>query len=129
MTRGGVVETVAARIGSDGLVDVVVAVEPGELPPLPGLLVRGEIQIGTTQEATLVPLEAVLRQGDEQYVVLQDAQGTAHKAEVKVLAASRTQAAIAGELLAGARVVKSGGFNVHDGARLVEEASPNEGKK
>jgi multidrug efflux pump subunit AcrA (membrane-fusion protein) len=109
---------------STGLVEVRV-IPDAQCPLLrPGLVVRGEIERSRVPSATLVPDRAVLRSGDRQGVVVAGADGKAHVKAVRVLGRHGGVTAVEGEIAATDRVVVEGGYNLPDGATIVERGEP-----
>jgi hypothetical protein len=114
------VRYVAGQVGKDGMVEVTAAIEPTEPPLLPGALARGEVEIQQLADVAIVPATAVLRNGDQSHVFVRLAEGAGRRVPVKVLGRRGDRVAVDGEFPAGARAVIAGGYNVPDGAQLVE---------
>jgi len=86
---------------------------------LPGLRAFAEIEVTRLADAVLVPERAVLRAEDAQVVVVAR-ENHAVRVGVKVLGRHGGLAAIEGEVQAGERVIIDGGYNLPDGAGIVE---------
>ena len=100
---------------------IAVFVDPSaESPALTvGAQVRGEIELRRIAGAVLVPEQAVLRADDQQVVVIATG-GFAHGGAVEVLGRHAGLAAVRGAVHAGDHVIVDGGYNLPDGARIVE---------
>jgi membrane fusion protein (multidrug efflux system) len=119
----GRVRSIAGGVeASSGLVEVRVAPDREALRLPPGLVVRGEIERGRLAAALLVPDRAVLRSGDRLAVVVAGADGAAHVRTVVVRGSHGGLTAVEGELAATDRVIVAGGYNLPDGAHVVEQA-------
>jgi membrane fusion protein (multidrug efflux system) len=84
-----------------------------------GETVFGAIAVGTKPLAIVVPLEALVPDGEEFKVFVVDANSVAHEREVKVGARTSTVAEILEGLTAGERVVTAGAYGVADSAKVV----------
>ena len=84
-----------------------------------GETVFGAIAVGMRPSAIVVPLEALVPEGQEFKVFVVDANSIAHEREVKVGGRTSTVAEILEGLTAGERVVTSGAYGVADSAKVV----------
>jgi RND family efflux transporter MFP subunit len=84
-----------------------------------GETVFGAIAVGTRASAIVVPLEALVPDGEEFKVFVVDANSVAHEREVKVGGRTSTVAEILEGLTAGERVVTTGAYGVADSAKVV----------
>jgi membrane fusion protein, multidrug efflux system len=91
-----------------------------------GETVFGEIAVFTRPDAVVVPLEALVPEGDGFKVFVVDAAGTAHARPVNVGGRTQKVAEITSGLNAGERVVTYGAYGVDDGAKIapLQPASP-----
>jgi len=119
-------------LGVGSVVDVAVAVDtatrsvavrvqaPTTKRPLRiGETVFGAIVVGSAPSAIVVPLEALVPDGEEFKVFVVDANSIAHERDVKVGARTSTSARIVEGLTAGERVVTSGAYGVEDSTKVV----------
>jgi len=81
--------------------------------------VFGAIVVGSNPSAIVVPLAALVPEGDEFKVFVVDANSIAHERDVKVGARTSTTAQITEGLKAGERVVTSGAYGVEDSTKVV----------
>ena len=134
-------------LGVGSVVDVAVAVDtttrsvavrvqtPTTRRPLRiGETIFGAIVVGTKPSAIVVPLEALVPEGEEFKVFVVDANSIAHERDVKVGARTSTSAQITEGLKAGERVVTSGAYGVEDSTKVVPpkdttKAEPDEEDK
>lgn len=84
-----------------------------------GETVFGQIAAGTRAAAVVVPVEALVPEGDGFKVFVVDAAGVAHARPVTVGARTETLAEITDGLTPGVRVVTYGAYGVSDSARVV----------
>jgi RND family efflux transporter MFP subunit len=84
-----------------------------------GETLYGEIAIATRGAAIVVPLEALVPNGDDYKLFVVDGNGTAHEREVKVGGKTTTSAEITEGLKAGERVVTYGAYGMQDSAKVV----------
>jgi len=84
-----------------------------------GETVFGAIAVGMRASAIVVPLEALIPDGEEFKVFVVDANSVAHEREVKVGGRTSTVAEILEGLTAGERVVTTGAYGVADSAKVV----------
>jgi membrane fusion protein (multidrug efflux system) len=84
-----------------------------------GETVFGAIALGTRPAAIVVPLEALVPEGEDFKVFVVDKNDVAHEQEVKVGAKSATSAEILEGLKGGERIVAYGAYGVEDSAKVV----------
>jgi len=84
-----------------------------------GETVFGAIAVATHASAIVIPLQALVPEGDEFKVFVVDANGTAHEQDVKVGAKSATTAEIVDGLKGGERIVAYGAYGIEDSAKVV----------
>ena len=84
-----------------------------------GETVFGAIAVGTRASAIVVPIEALVPEGEEFKVFVVDANSIAHERDVKVGGRTSTVAEILEGLTAGERVVTTGAYGVADSAKVV----------
>lgn len=101
-----------------GTLEVIARPDADAGVTLSGLRVLGEIELGRTAQAILVPERAVLRAADTQVVVLAR-DGRAVNVEVKLLGRHAGQAAVEGKVHEHDRVIVDGGYNLPEGAGIV----------
>jgi len=134
-------------LGVGSVIDVAVAVDtatrgvavrvqaPTTKRPLRiGETVFGAIVVGSAASAIVVPLEALVPEGEGFKVFVVDANSIAHERDVKVGARTSTSARIVEGLTAGERVVTSGAYGVEDSTKVVApkdaaKTEPEEGEK
>ncbi len=121
-TIAGRVSSISSRVEADtGLVEVLVVPLQDESMLRPGGFVRGEIEIGRIESATLVPEAAIVAEDGEERVVTWVGEGVARPCAVEVLGRHAGLAAVRGAVKPGDRVVVDGAYNLPDGARLTEQ--------
>lgn len=98
-------------------------------PLLIGETVFGAIAVSTHASAIVVPLEALVPEGDTYHVFVVDANGVAHEREVKVGAKTSTLAEIVEGLKAGERVVTLGAYGVQDSAKVMPPSTAGDTAK
>jgi multidrug efflux pump subunit AcrA (membrane-fusion protein) len=116
---GTVVRMGGSVDATGGAMEVVVAPDAGQVTPIVGASLRGEIELSRLDAVVLVPDAAVVRTGDRQTVVVAVG-GRAKSVPVVVLGRHAGMAAIRGDVKAGDHVVVDGGYNLPDGAGIVE---------
>jgi RND family efflux transporter MFP subunit len=89
-----------------------------------GETVFGAITVGVRPNAIVVPLEALVPEGDKFKVFVVDAKGIAHERGVTVGSKSDTGAEITDGLKAGERIVTYGAYGMTDSAKVVPLAPP-----
>ena len=92
-----------------------------------GETVFGAISVGMRPSAIVVPLEALVPEGEEFKVFVVDSNSIAHEREVKVGGRTSTVAEILEGLTAGERVVTSGAYGVADSAKVVPPSDSAKG--
>ena len=96
-----------------------------------GETVFGAIEVANKPNAIVVPLAALVPEGDEYKVFVVDPNGIAHERDVKVGGRTNTVAEITEGLHGGERVVTTGAYAVEDSARVVpltQTGAPSAGK-
>jgi RND family efflux transporter MFP subunit len=83
-----------------------------------GESVFGRIHTGVTVDAVVVPVEALVPEGDGYRVYIVDAEGIAHARAVTVGGRSETLVEILSGVTAGEMVVTTGAYGVQDSARI-----------
>jgi cobalt-zinc-cadmium efflux system membrane fusion protein len=126
----GTVVDVAGTVDSTNR-SVAVRVEaPTTRRPLRfGETVFGAITVASHPNAIVVPLEALVPEGEEFKVFVVDANGVAHERDVKVGGRSATSAEILEGLHAGERVVTYGAYGVEDSTRIAPATSAGDTSK
>lgn len=120
----GTLASIAGAVDpASGLVEALVVPADGSPPEPPGLCVRGELEVQRLTQVALVPESALIRAHESEIVVLATPEGRARIAKVKLLGRHAGLAAIEGAVRAGERVIVDGGYNLPDGARIVESVS------
>lgn len=84
-----------------------------------GETVFGQIAVAMRSDAVVVPVEALVPEGDGFKVFVVDAESVAHATTVTVGARSDSLAEITAGLTAGQRVVTYGAYGVQDSAKVV----------
>src|SRR5512133_1865891 len=84
-----------------------------------GETVFGALALATRASAIVIPLEALVPEGEEFKVFVVDANGVAHEQDVKIGARSATTAEVVEGLKGGERIVTSGAYGVEDSAKVV----------
>jgi RND family efflux transporter MFP subunit len=84
-----------------------------------GETVFGAIAVTSKAAAIVVPLEALVPEGDAFHVFVVDANGVAHEREVKVGGKTSTTAEIVEGLKAGERIVTLGAYGVQDSSTVI----------
>ena len=93
-----------------------------------GETVFGAIAVGSKASAIVVPLEALVPEGEEFKVFVVDDKSIAHERDVKVGARTNTVAEILEGLKAGERVVTSGAYGVADSAKVLAPGDTAKGE-
>lgn len=124
--RSGTLTSLAAEIEPEsGTLEALVAPDPEVPESPPGLSVLGELELRRLNGVVLVPERAIVRAHDTQVVVLATPASTARIVPVKVLGRHDGLAAIEGDVHAGERVIIDGGYNLPDGAHVLEQSGSN----
>ncbi len=87
-----------------------------------GESVIGRIAGASSAGVIVIPIEALIPDGETFHVFVVDAKGIAHTRPVKVLAQTDNRAHIAAGLAPGERVVTRGAFGVDEGVRIITTA-------
>lgn len=93
-----------------------------------GETVFGDVAVATVPDAIVVPLEALVPEGEEFKVFVVDSSGVAHARVVKVGGRTDKVAEIAEGLRAGERIVTYGAYGVDDSVKVVPVSPPAQGK-
>jgi membrane fusion protein (multidrug efflux system) len=88
-----------------------------------GESVYGEIAVGTRPDAVVVPVEALVPEGEGYRVFVVDAQGRATARAVTVGGRTERDVEILSGLKGGEKVVTRGAFGLEDGARVAAPAT------
>jgi RND family efflux transporter MFP subunit len=116
----GTVADVAGTVDSTSRSVAVRVQAPTTRRPLRiGETVFADIAVETHPDAVVVPIEALVPEGDGFKVFVVDAAGTAHARPVTVGGRTQKVAEITSGLAAGDRVVTYGAYGVDDGAKIV----------
>ena len=116
---GSVVDVAAAVDTTTRSVAVRVQAPTTRRPLRIGETVFGAIVVGSKPSAIVVPLEALVPEGEHFKVFVVDANSIAHEREVKVGARTAASAEITDGLKAGERVVTSGAYGVEDSTKVA----------
>ena len=121
-----------AELGSGSVADIAATVDSATRSvrvrvPAPttrrtlriGETLFGQVAVSVHTNAVMVPVEALVPEGDGMKVFVVDAKGVAHARPVTVAAKTSTSAMISDGLSAGERVVTYGAYGVEDGAVVV----------
>ena len=100
------------------------AVRSSARPLQIGETVTVRIALGTHPHALVVPLEALVPDGEEFKVFVVDAAGIAHARSVEVGGRSETLAEITKGLTAGERIVTYGAYGMDDSVKVAPAAKP-----
>ena len=84
-----------------------------------GETVFGEIALGTVPDAIVLPLDALVPEGEGFTVFVVDANGIAHSRDVKIGPKTASAVEIVEGVKAGERVVTTGAYGVTDSAKVV----------
>jgi membrane fusion protein (multidrug efflux system) len=84
-----------------------------------GETVFGDIAVATRVSAIVVPLEALVLDGDNYKVFVVDPTGMAHEREVKIGGKTAASAEVTEGLKAGERIVTYGAYGMQDSAKVV----------
>jgi RND family efflux transporter MFP subunit len=115
---GSVADVGAIVDAASRSVSVRVHVPAARRPLRVGEVVFGRVAVNVRQ-AVVVPVAALVPEGDTFKVFVVDAGGIAHERPVKVGARNETTAEILDGVRAGERVVTSGAYGVADSAKVV----------
>ena len=93
-----------------------------------GETVFGQIAVATRPNAVVIPLEALVPEGDAFHVFVVDANSIAHAREVTIGGKTDTSVEITEGLKAGERIVTFGAYGMQDSVKVVPlTAIPGEG--
>jgi len=84
-----------------------------------GETIFGAISLGTRPNAIVIPLDALVPEGEGYKVFVVDANGVAHERDVRVGAKSSSAAEIVDGLKAGERLVTYGAYGMQDSAKVA----------
>jgi RND family efflux transporter MFP subunit len=84
-----------------------------------GETVYGEIAVETKGSAVVVPLEALVPNGDDYKVFVVDPNGVAHERDVKIGGKTATSAEVVDGLKVGEKIVTYGAYGMQDSAKVV----------
>jgi membrane fusion protein, multidrug efflux system len=113
----GTIQGVSAAVDATGSVAVRATIAAPTRPLKSGEQLAGRIII-SERRALVVPLAALVPNGDEVQVFVLDAENVAHATPVTVGNRSETEAEIVSGLKGGERVVTSGAYGVTDSAKV-----------
>ncbi len=116
---GSVVDVSATVDSASRSVDVRVQAPTTRRPLRIGETIFGAIAVQTNPAAIVVPLEALVPNGESFRVFVVDPTGTAHARDVTVGGKTDAVAEITSGLRAGERVVTYGAYGVDDSARIA----------
>ena len=115
---GGIVDTLTRAV-------TIRAQAPTTRRPLRiGETVFGQIVTQVQPQAIVIPIEALVPDGEEFKVFVVDAAGMAHARSVTVGARTGTMAEITSGLAAGERIVTYGAYGIEDSAKVVPIGTP-----
>ena len=84
-----------------------------------GETIFGAIELGTRPNAIVIPLDALVPEGEGFKVFVVDASGVAHERDVKVGGRTSTAVEITDGLKAGERIVTYGAYGMQDSAKVA----------
>jgi membrane fusion protein (multidrug efflux system) len=116
---GSVVDVAAAVDTTTRSVAVRVQAPTTRRPLRIGETIFGAVVVGSKPNAIVVPLEALVPEGDQFKVFVVDSSSIANEREVKVGARTSTSAEITDGLKAGERIVTVGAYGVEDGTKIL----------
>jgi len=122
---GRVVSIGAELDGETGLVPVEAQLDPNQSGPARiGETVFAEITTQSNVKGVVVPISSIVVEDDKASLFTVDNKQIAHAVPIKILARTASQAVVSAEgLVAGAKVIADGNYNLPDGAHVVEEPS------
>jgi membrane fusion protein (multidrug efflux system) len=118
---GSVIDVAAAVDTTTRSVAVRIQAPTTKRPLRIGETIFGAIVVGSIPSAIVVPLAALVPEGEDFKVFVVDANSIAHERDVKVGARTSTSARIIDGLEAGERVVTSGAYGVEDSVKVVPQ--------
>lgn len=119
---GGAVDTVSRSVA------VRARIPAARRPLRIGETIFGQIAVRTVPGAVVVPLAALVPEGDAFQVFVVDPAGVAHARRVTVGARADSVAEITSGLAVGERIVTQGAYGVEDSARVVPLGAPASGR-
>ncbi len=131
---GSVVDVAAAVDTTTRSVAVRVRAPTTRRPLRIGETMFGAIVVGSKPSAIVVPLTALVPEGEDFKVFVVDSTSIANERDVKVGARTNTTAEIVDGLKAGERIVTTGAYGVEDGSKVAPlkdttKAEPDDEKK
>lgn len=124
--RSGRIRGTATLVDSAlGLHEMLALPDEGQPTPLPGEVVRGEIEVRRLEAAVLVPTRAVVRAAHGVSLVLA-IDGLARVVPVEVVGRHEGVTAVSGAVKVGDSVIVEGGYNLPEGARVHAIKAPEE---
>lgn len=108
-----------------GLHEMLALPDEGQSLPLPGEVVRGEIEVRHLEAAVLVPTRALVRAAHGVSLVLA-VDGVAQVVPVEVVGRHEGVTAVSGAVKVGDSVIVEGGYNLPEGARVHAAKAPEE---
>ena len=124
--RSGRIRGTATLVDSAlGLHEMLALPDEGQPTPLPGEVVRGEIEVRHLEAAVLVPTRALVRAAHGVSLVLA-IDGLARVVPVEVVGRHEGVTAVSGAVKVGDSVIVEGGYNLPEGARVHAIKAPEE---
>jgi multidrug efflux pump subunit AcrA (membrane-fusion protein) len=122
---GRVVSIGAELDGETGLVPVEAQLDPNQSGPARiGETVFAEITTQSNVKGIVVPISSIVVEDDKASLFTVDAKQIAHAVPIQILARTASRAVVSAKgLVAGAKVIADGNYNLPDGAHVVEEPS------
>lgn len=125
-SRSGRVRGAATLVDATlGLHEVLAVPDEGPSPPLPGEVVRGEIEVRHLEAAVLVPTRALVRAAHGVSLVLA-VDGLARVVPVEIVGRRDGVTAVSGAIKGGDLVIVEGGYNLPEGARVHAVKAPED---
>jgi multidrug efflux pump subunit AcrA (membrane-fusion protein) len=111
--------------GETGLVPVEAQLNPNQSGPARiGETVFAEITTQSNVKGIVVPISSIVVEDDKASLFTVDAKQIAHAVPIQILARTASRAVVSAKgLVAGAKVIADGNYNLPDGAHVVEEPS------
>jgi HlyD family secretion protein len=122
----GRVLSIGAELDSEtGLVPVEAQLDPNQSGPVRiGETVFAEITTKSNVKGIVVPISSIVVEDDKASLFTVDDKQIAHAVPIQILARTASQAVVSAEgLVAGAKVIADGNYNLPDGAHVIEEPS------
>jgi multidrug efflux pump subunit AcrA (membrane-fusion protein) len=122
---GRVVSIGAELDGETGLVPVEAQLNPNQSEPARiGETVFAEITTQSNVKGIVVPISSIVVEDDKASLFIVDDKQIAHAVPIQILARTASRAVVSAKgLVAGAKVIADGNYNLPDGAHVVEEPS------